>query len=244
MSSARAPRGRAGTVFIAEQEDAVFTGSQHDHYFTGRFGGYLDKGDRVWDSFDGLALEEALAWARARADRIVVRVGHGLRYAIGFAPDSALPWPADGLEPPARRRTPDEAWKDRTDADPDATWQATIALAPPAGGAGRASPPGVGRDRRVRRRAASSDVDDRQPRRLVRRQARSRATSASLAHRRGRMGDHAHPRLRDRTDRSGPHGRGGRGRGTWQPARSFRRLVGARRRSVHRQLIGARTPCV
>jgi hypothetical protein len=31
-----------------------------------------------------------------------------------------------------RRRTPDEEWKDRTDADPDATWQATVGLAPPA----------------------------------------------------------------------------------------------------------------
>jgi hypothetical protein len=43
-----------------------------------------------------------------------------------------LPWPSDGNAEPVRRRTPDEEWKDRTDADPDATWQATLGLAPPA----------------------------------------------------------------------------------------------------------------
>jgi hypothetical protein len=122
---------RPGIVFIAEDEDSVFDGNDVDHFLTGRFSGYLDKGERVWDSFEDLSLNEALAWARERADRIVVRIGYGPTYAIGFESASRLPWPSDGLAEPVRRRTPDEEWKDRTDADPDATWQATLGLAPP-----------------------------------------------------------------------------------------------------------------
>lgn len=111
----------------------MFNGSDLDHFLTGRFHGHLDKGNRIWDSFEGLSLEEALGWARERADRIVARVGYGPEYAIAFESESLLPWPSDGLAAqPVRRRTPDEAWKDRTDADPDATWQATLALGPPA----------------------------------------------------------------------------------------------------------------
>ena len=198
-------------------------------------------------------LRRALPSRRRWRGRVRGRIASSFASAMGCGTRSAsrriprCPGRPTGSNTPTRRRTPDEAWKDRTDADPDATWQATIALAPPAVPAREPDDrrrPGMGRERRVHRRAASSDVDDRQPRRLVRRHARRRATRASLALRRGRLGDHAHPRLRDRTDRSGPHGRSGRGRGTWPPACSFRRLVGARRRSVHRQLIGARTPCV
>ena len=33
-----------------------------------------------------------------------------------------MPWPEGGIEPPVRRRVPDEAWKDRTDSDPDSWW--------------------------------------------------------------------------------------------------------------------------
>ena len=45
--------------------------------------------------------------------------------------DAYLPWPAGGIEPPVRRRRPDEAGKDRTHADPDARWEAAISLTPP-----------------------------------------------------------------------------------------------------------------
>jgi hypothetical protein len=113
------------TVFIAEDEDAG--------YLTGRFYGHLDEDRRLADSFEDLSLEEALAWARERAERIVVRIGYGPSYAIGFESESWLPWPSEGLPQPVRRRTPDEQWKDRTDADPDARWHATIGLAPPPG---------------------------------------------------------------------------------------------------------------
>jgi hypothetical protein len=138
MSGSRSSRSRPGTVFIAEDEESVVTGSDIDHFLTGRFYGHLDKGSRISDSFEGLPLEQALAWARERADRIVVRVGYGPTYAIGFESGSRLPWPSEGLGEPVRRRTPDEEWKDRTDADPDATWRATLGLAPPAPPAGQA----------------------------------------------------------------------------------------------------------
>ena len=122
---------RKGTVFIAEDEESVFTGSDVDHFLTGRFYGHLDTGRNVADEFEDLPLEEALAWARERADRIVVRIGYGPTYAIGFESASRLPWPREGVAAPTRRRTPDEEWKDRTDTDPDATWRATVGLAPP-----------------------------------------------------------------------------------------------------------------
>jgi hypothetical protein len=114
------------TVVIAEDEDSELTERDVDHYLTGRFSGYV--GD---DAFEDLSLDEALAWARERSDRIVVRVGYGPSYAIGFESDSWLPWPREGLPQPPRRRTPDEEWKDRTPADPDATWRATLGLVPP-----------------------------------------------------------------------------------------------------------------
>ena len=117
------------TVFISEDED----GDPSGHYLTGRFYGHVDDGKRMTDSFEDLSLDEALAWARERADRIVVRIGYGPSYAIGFESDSRLPWPSEGVPQPLRRRTPDEEWKDRTEADPDATWRATLGLTPPAG---------------------------------------------------------------------------------------------------------------
>jgi hypothetical protein len=119
------------TVFIAEVEDSEYAGEENDHFLTGRFHGHVDAGHRITDSFEDLSLDEALAWARERADRIVVRVGYGPAYAIGFESESRLPWPSEGLPQPVRRRTPDEEWKDRTDADPDATWVAKLGLGPP-----------------------------------------------------------------------------------------------------------------
>lgn len=123
---------RNGTVFIAEDQDAVWTGLGFDSYFTGRFYGHRETATRTAGSFEDLSLLEALDWARERADRIVVRIGYGPSYAIGFADDELRAWPDGGLPEPERRRVPDEAWKDRTEADLDATWRADVALAPPA----------------------------------------------------------------------------------------------------------------
>jgi hypothetical protein len=54
-------RARSGIVFIGEDQDSVFDGNDVDHFLTGRFYGHQDKGNRTWDSFEGLSLEEALA---------------------------------------------------------------------------------------------------------------------------------------------------------------------------------------
>lgn len=104
-----------------------------DRYFTGRFHGHRETRTRISGSFDDLGLEDALAWAHERAYRIVIRFGPGPHYAIGFAPkgDGALPWPEAGLPAPTRRRVDWERWKDRSDADPDATWEASLWLSPP-----------------------------------------------------------------------------------------------------------------
>lgn len=129
-------RRSRSVVFIGEDDERVdVEGSVFgDWYLTGRFSGFRDTGaSRVTQQFEDLSLDEALAWARERADRIVVRIGHDAHYVIGGEPDEHhLRWPAGGIAPPVRRRAPHEAWKGRTDADPDATWTATLALGPPA----------------------------------------------------------------------------------------------------------------
>lgn len=131
--------GQPPRVFIAEDEDHVVVPGEEraDRYLTGRFSGHLDTGGgTIAAEFADLSLDAALAWARERADRIVVHLGDAGPYVIGGKPGAGyLAWPEEGLPQPARRRAPDEAWKDRTDADPDATWAVTLYLAPPHGDA-------------------------------------------------------------------------------------------------------------
>jgi len=103
-------------VFIAEDEDP----GEDGWYLTGRFSGYLDTG-RMADSFEDLELEEAIAWGRARAERVLVRIGYGRHVPAADVAGVAV----------ARRRTPDEAWKDRTEADPPIPWDADVLLSPP-----------------------------------------------------------------------------------------------------------------
>jgi hypothetical protein len=111
------PRAPAdGVVWISEDIDYAEDGS----YLTGRFYGHLDRG-RVSDEFEDLSLEEAVAWGRARAQRVLIRIGYGRHVPVDDA----------DLTPPVRRRTPDEEWKDRTEADPPIAWAAEVLLSPP-----------------------------------------------------------------------------------------------------------------
>ncbi len=88
-------------AFIAEElEESLEEGT----ILTGRFSGHVESDDPrvedVVDEFDDLALAEAVAWARARAPMVLVRVGLSTHYDAGTVPwgiEGARPWPDGGL---------------------------------------------------------------------------------------------------------------------------------------------------
>jgi hypothetical protein len=126
-----------------DDEDTVFITEDHDPddglIWTGRFSGYLDRGRRVAEEFEGLSVEEALAWGRARCDVVLVRPGDtGWYFSAGARnpdPEECPPWPADGLRPLRRRARGFEAL-DNTEDDPPALWDVRLS--------GYAEQPGAG----------------------------------------------------------------------------------------------------
>jgi hypothetical protein len=75
------------------------------------------------DDEEGLTLEEASAWARERAERVILRLGDG-DYV------SADAWVGP---PPVRRWPAGQEWKARTDADPPIDWVVTATVTAPHG---------------------------------------------------------------------------------------------------------------
>jgi hypothetical protein len=81
-----------------------------------------------------VSAEEAIAWSRARAARVIVRVCGGeqgtIHYSAGETPieweDGPLPqWPTDGLHL-SKRRLPLWEHVDRTDTDPPIDWDVVV----------------------------------------------------------------------------------------------------------------------
>jgi hypothetical protein len=102
---------RRGIVHVSEELEGS--------YWSGYFTAFHDLGNRVGDSTDeALELEQALAWARERADRIMLRIG-----------DEYVP--VEAAKPVVRRRIESERWRDRTDADPPIAWTVTATLVVP-----------------------------------------------------------------------------------------------------------------
>src|SRR4051794_5665389 len=65
--------GMSPAVFMSEHEEP---GHPDDGtWLTGRFCGSLQGSAGVLESFGDLALDEALAWARSRAGRVLIRYG-------------------------------------------------------------------------------------------------------------------------------------------------------------------------
>ena len=89
----------------------------------GTFSGVHDTGGaRPRAEFSDLPIEEALAWARARADRVCVEIV-STRYSAGARPLDDYPaWPPPDLPALVRRRPPGEEWRDRTDEDAPIAW--------------------------------------------------------------------------------------------------------------------------
>jgi hypothetical protein len=99
-------KGRDGTVFIAEDYDPEDFGT-----LTGRFSA-IWQGERGYrQGPEGVSAEEAIAWGRSQADKVVIRLGDSdVEYSAGNRPPDRGPgkrlpvWPEGRVVP--RRRLP------------------------------------------------------------------------------------------------------------------------------------------
>ncbi|MDA0178705.1 hypothetical protein OJ997_00235 [Solirubrobacter phytolaccae] len=115
-----------GTVWISEDTE---WDEHEDTFLTGAFSGYHDTG-RMAEEFEGLTVEAAVEWGRARADRVYVQ-HDGEHYSAGTEHPPEFPlWPPPNLPDFVWRREPADAWKDRTDADPPIAWAVTAWVSP------------------------------------------------------------------------------------------------------------------
>ena len=123
-------------AWIAELEASYVDGSwseldhdPDDRWASGLFSAHID-GSALVDGPDAVPIEDALAWARERAERIVVRVDrHGEQeFSAGREPVGSLPpWPpADYV--PVRRRAAGSEYMDRTTDDEPIAWAVLIVV--------------------------------------------------------------------------------------------------------------------
>ncbi|HEY4281178.1 MAG TPA: hypothetical protein VGM91_23390 [Conexibacter sp.] len=101
-----------------------------DWFWCATFSGFYDTGGpRHAEQFFDLAVDEAIQWGRARADRVCVTLADGGPYSAGAASSKEYPpWPPADLAALVRRRPPAEEWKDRTPNDDAIGWQVTAWL--------------------------------------------------------------------------------------------------------------------
>jgi hypothetical protein len=114
-------------VWIAEDEALEEDG----WYLLGTFSGHVDAGGPPTDHIAGLSAEAAIAWGRTHAAEVRIRLGRGGYFSVGSEASPDLPpWPPADLPPLSRRRPPEDAWRDATDADPPITWDVAVWLTP------------------------------------------------------------------------------------------------------------------
>jgi hypothetical protein len=123
-------RNRRGSVFIAEEQDVGC--GRRELYLTARFWASWQTADGVDEDAFGLTAEDAVAWGRARADRVFIRLGVGDYYwaGIGPPPPGRALWPPPDLPELRRRRHPDFAYLDRVPHDPEIEWEVTLWVGP------------------------------------------------------------------------------------------------------------------
>jgi hypothetical protein len=119
---------RPGTVWITEDFDDREFG-----YLTGLFSAHWQGPDDEHELGPQLApVEEALAWARERADVVLIRSGESDYYSAGARQPEGreLPeWPAGAQF--TRRRAPSAAYLDRTEDDEPILWQIRLHVSIP-----------------------------------------------------------------------------------------------------------------
>jgi hypothetical protein len=113
-----------GTVWIAEDVDRM-----DSLLLTGRFSGYLERDGRPKDRFEDLEAEDAIAWGRARAAKVLIRTGDsGCYFSAGEHnpdPHEYPDWSPAGLRLERRRPGGFEAL-DNTESDPPTLWDVRI----------------------------------------------------------------------------------------------------------------------
>jgi hypothetical protein len=119
-------------VFIAEEDEHDVEGLSGDRWLLGTFDGHVETDDGLGEEFRGLTAEQAIEWGRARAGRVLIRLGDSDYYSVGVEAEAGKPtWPPADLPPLVRRRPESERWKDRTDADAAIEWVVPLTVDPP-----------------------------------------------------------------------------------------------------------------
>jgi hypothetical protein len=106
---------RSGTAYVSEYLDAAF--------WTGRFNAHWEGGAEHEEGPRSVSLEEALAWARARADVVLVRPGDDGYYSAGARRADEVPVWTPPAHPFTRRRVAQLAYMDRTEDDESIEWE-------------------------------------------------------------------------------------------------------------------------
>jgi hypothetical protein len=88
---------REGTVFISEDVG-------ESYWFPGTFSASWQHGDRYRDGPAGVSAEEAIAWGREQADRVLIRLADSDYYSAGSEPaGDREPWPEGRVVEPRRQ---------------------------------------------------------------------------------------------------------------------------------------------
>jgi hypothetical protein len=86
---------------------------------TGRFSGHVETVDGLGETCEDLPVDEAIAWARERADVVLIRTGDGDYHSAGeLNPKQLPPWPPVGLRLGRRRPRGFEALDNAADHPP------------------------------------------------------------------------------------------------------------------------------
>ena len=125
-------------MHIYEEEEASFDEARQrpdGSYLCATFAGRWTRQPRDSEgpSFEGLTLDQALIWAKARAPEVQIRYGRGDFHSAGDLNPAALPqWPpADFTGKLVRRRPPEQGWRERSEGDPPVEWRLELLLMPP-----------------------------------------------------------------------------------------------------------------
>jgi hypothetical protein len=117
------------TVFVSEESDVDF--ETMVEWWTGRFFCSLQGPGSVFeDGPSEVTVDEAIAWGRKRAGRVLVRVGSDDHYSAGsdlIKGTAVKPWPAGGISLD-RRMLPDQEHLLRSESDPPILWNVVVAV--------------------------------------------------------------------------------------------------------------------
>jgi hypothetical protein len=127
MPGSSASIARPAVVFVEEIEDVRAA------RFTGRFRARLERRwRRTAERAEGLTVEEAVGWGRARAGLVLVSFGRRVElWSAGATPHWSYPrWPPPDLPPLVPRAVPPENWSCDGGAGSELMWSVTIRLTP------------------------------------------------------------------------------------------------------------------